>query len=178
MRNKKKLDNSFFYNIPLKRRVKLHIVNDHWVIINRYFHYLRKAEAFGEKKGILNKLISLLFTRKKNNLGIKLGFYIPVYSTKPGITIWHNGTVVINGDARIGTGCIFHGNNCVGNNGKDYAAPIIGNNVEFGVGASVIGGIHIADNVKIGAGAVVLSSCDEKGATLVGIPAKKIGVRK
>ena len=33
-------------------------------------------------------------------------------------------------------------------------------------------GIVIADDVKIGAGAVVTRSCHEPGATLVGVPAK------
>lgn len=168
-------DNQFFNKISLKRRIKLYIVNDHWTVIRKFFIYLRKAEFYGTRKSFYSKLLSLWFTRKKNKLGISLGFYIPVYSTKPGITVWHNGTIVINGDARIGAGCIFHGNNCIGNNGKSLAAPIIGDNVELGVGASVIGGVEIANNVKIGAGAVVLSSCKEEGATLVGVPARKIG---
>ncbi|MCC4357477.1 serine O-acetyltransferase [Limosilactobacillus reuteri] len=171
-------DNSFFYKIPLKRRIKLHIVNDHWIVIKRYFILLRKAEYYGNKKTFMSRIMSFWFTRRKNKLGIKLGFYIPINSTKPGITIWHNGTVVINGDAKVGSGCIFHGNNCIGNNGKSLEAPIIGNNVELGVGASIIGGVKIADNVKIGAGAVVLSSCEEEGVTLVGIPARKVGGEK
>ena len=54
------------------------------------------------------------------------------------------------------------------------AAPVIGNNVDIGVGAKIIGDITIADDVKIGAGAVVTKSCLEKGATLVGIPAKPV----
>ncbi|MGE9975886.1 hypothetical protein ACQRAS_07730 [Coprococcus catus] len=32
--------------------------------------------------------------------------------------------------------------------------------------------LYIADDVQIGAGAIVLQSCYEKGALLVGIPAK------
>ena len=31
--------------------------------------------------------------------------------------------------------------------------------------------MHIANNVKIGAGAVVIKSCEELGAVLVGVPA-------
>ena len=51
---------------------------------------------------------------------------------------------------------------------------MIGNRVDIGVGAKIIGGITIADDVKIGAGAVVTKSCSEIGATLVGVPARKI----
>ena len=56
---------------------------------------------------------------------------------------------------RIGEDCILHGQNCIGNKGDAdaSAAPVIGKNVDIGVGASVIGDIFIADDVKIGAGA-------------------------
>lgn len=42
------------------------------------------------------------------------------------------------------------------------------------LGASVIGNVSIADNVKIGAGAVVTKSVLEVGAVIAGIPAKKL----
>ena len=46
---------------------------------------------------------------------------------------------------------------------------MIGDNVEFGVGSSVIGGIQIANNVKIGAGAVVTKDILEEGVTVIGV---------
>ena len=56
--------------------------------------------------------------------------------------------------------------------GKD-GAPIIGDNVMVGVGASVLGKIKIGNNVSIGAHAVVV--CDiPDNAVVVGIPAKVI----
>lgn len=81
-----------------------------------------------------------------------------------------------NGVAHIGSGTVFHVDNCVGPNEKDNKAPTIGTNVDIGFGASVIGGVVIADNCKIRAGAVVVHSCEMPGATLVGIPAR-IGKR-
>lgn len=70
---------------------------------------------------------------------------------------------------------ITHGNNCIGNNRKeDERAPHIGNNVEIGVGAKIIGDIYVVDNVKIGANAVVVKSCFTNGATLVGVPAHEV----
>ena len=50
----------------------------------------------------------------------------------------------------------------------------IGNNVDIGIGAKILGGIEIADNIKIGANAVVVKSELEKGKTLVGIPAHTV----
>lgn len=71
--------------------------------------------------------------------------------------------------------CQLHGNNCIGNNRKeDERSPHIGNNVEIGVGAKIIGDIYVVDNVKIGANAVVVKSCFTNGATLVGVPAHEV----
>jgi serine O-acetyltransferase len=53
-------------------------------------------------------------------------------------------------------------------------APKLGNNVFIGTGAKIIGDITIADNVAIGANAVVVKSITEPGTTWGGIPAKKI----
>ena len=77
----------------------------------------------------------------------------------------------MNRGARVGKNCVLHGDNCIGNNGNDNVCPIIGDNVDIGVGAKIIGNVHIANNVKIGAGAVVIKSCEELGAVLVGVPA-------
>ena len=42
------------------------------------------------------------------------------------------------------------------------------------LGVAVLGGITIADNVAIGAGAVVNKDILEKNVTVAGVPAKKI----
>ena len=52
-------------------------------------------------------------------------------------------------------------------------APTIGNNVEIGFGAVIIGKI-IADGIKIGANSVVTKSFLEPNITIAGVPAKKI----
>ena len=44
----------------------------------------------------------------------------------------------------------------------------------MGAGAKVIGNVTIADGIKIGAGAVVVSSFLEKGITIGGVPARKL----
>lgn len=137
-------------------------------LIWKYVCYLRKEEA------AKNKLTAYFWRRKKNNLGAKLGIVAYAGTCGKGLQIWHYGSVIISGDAKIGENCTFHGQACIGNDGSSAAAPVIGNNVDIGVGAKIIGDIYIADDVKIGAGAVVTKSCYEKGATLVGIPAKPL----
>ena len=53
-------------------------------------------------------------------------------------------------------------------------APIIGNNVEVGFGAVIIGKVKIADGIKIGANSVVTKSFLEPNIKIAGVPAKKI----
>lgn len=169
-----KEDSVYFHSHTFKQQVKFYTVNDHLVMIKRFMKYLRKEEYYYNKDGLRNKLAEIYFSRKKNTLGNKLGFYIQPNCLGLGTTIYHHGTIIINGDAKLGDYCKLHGNNCVGNDGFSLKAPCIGNNVDIGFGAIIIGDIKIADNVKIGAGAVVTTSCLHEGATLVGIPAHEL----
>lgn len=95
-------------------------------------------------------------------------------SIGPGLTIYHNGPVVINNNSKIGSNCRLHGDNCIGNDGINDACPVIGDNVEIGVGAKIIGGVKIGNNIKIGAGAVVVSDFLQDGSIIGGVPARKI----
>lgn len=167
-------DNKFYYELPVKKRIKLFLINDHWVRISKYLIYYRKAEYHSLKTGVINKINALYWERKKNTLGIKLGFFIPQHTLGRTVTIWHHGSIIINGDVRLGDGCILHGNNCIGNNGKSFEVPEIGDFVEVGFGACIIGGIKIADNTTIGAGAVVVRSEIRYGSVLAGNPANRI----
>ena len=117
------------------------------------------------------RIFEYYYARRKNNLGNKLGFYIRPNVLGKGATLFHHGNIIIHGNVKIGDNCKLHGNNCIGNNGINNETPVIGNNVDIGYGASILGKLTITDNVKIGAGAVVIKSCDHAGATLVGIPA-------
>ncbi|MGN0182440.1 MAG: serine acetyltransferase [Candidatus Ornithomonoglobus sp.] len=141
----------------------------------KYVYLLRKTEFYyNNRKNPFYGVMYLITRNRKNRLGEKLGVEIFENSFDKGLTIYHTGNIVINGDAKIGKNCRLHGSNCIGNNGKDFEAPVIGDNVSLGVGAKVIGGITIADNIKIGAGAVVLYSFEEPGITIGGIPARKL----
>ena len=74
----------------------------------------------------------------------------------------------------MGDNVKLHGSNCIGNNGFIDKAPKIGNNVDIGFGAILIGDIEIADDIIIGANALVNKSFLEKGVTIAGVPAKII----
>lgn len=170
-REKSNYPNSWFDNISCNQRVY------NW----RFIKLLRKCEYYREKS---NKSINPIWKglywisrTRKNRLGVFIGVEIPENVFDEGLIIHHNGNIVVNGSAKVGKNCQLHGDNCIGNVGKENSltdCPRIGNNVEIGVGAKVIGGITLADNLKIGANAVVTQSFYEDGITLVGIPARKL----
>ena len=144
----------------------------HWQQISRitdYHDYM--FHVTGSKWHLIKYL---WYIRKRNRLGNKIGFEISTELIGKGLIIYHYNNV-INPGAVIGENLHLHGCNVIGNAGNgDLRCPIIGNNVMMGDGAKVIGNVTIADGIKIGAGAVVVSSFLEKGITIGGVPARKL----
>jgi serine O-acetyltransferase len=83
----------------------------------------------------------------------------------------HFGGIVISGYAKFGDNCRIRSGVVVGvQRVDDLRAPVIGNNVDIGTGAKILGPIKIGDNVLIGANAVVI--CDVPDDCIaVGVPA-------
>ena len=82
--------------------------------------------------------------------------------------------IVVNSSVRAGENCILHGGNCIGNKGSVNVNPVLGDNVDIGFGAVIIGNIEIADNITVGANAVVNKSFMESGITIAGVPARRV----
>ena len=94
-----------------------------------------------------------------------------------GLVIDHGSGVVIGETAEIGDNCTIYQGVTLGGTGKDEGKrhPTLGNNVMVGSGAKILGPVCIGDNVKVAAGAVVLTELPEN-STAVGIPAKVVRV--
>ena len=91
------------------------------------------------------------------------------------LIIEHSGAIVIHGNSVIGDDCIIRQGVTIGNKRLDdpFGAPVLGNRVNVGAGAKILGRVHIGNDVEIGANAVVI--CDvPDGAIAVGIPARII----
>lgn len=88
------------------------------------------------------------------------------------LRIEHFGGIIVSGDAVIGDDVVLRQGVTIGlKNVEDARSPIIGNRVDIGAGAKLLGPIRIGDGAVIGANAVVL--CDvPAGAIAVGIPAR------
>ena len=137
------------------------IEDDIW----RFERLVRKVEYYRNcKRSSLSRLYPKWLYYRFHILGRKLGFIIPPNVFGPGLAILHRGTIVVNFQARIGKNCRV--NTCV-NIGTDVKyldkAPRIGNNVYIGPGAKIFGDIQIANDIAIGANAVVNSSFNEPG---------------
>ena len=164
--------------LPAESRLELTLTSDNRLKIYRYLVTLRSTEYhYNNRKSLFHKFLYLIYRRKKNILGRKLGLEISENSFDSGLMIYHPSGVVVNGYARIGKACKLHGNNCIGNDGQSIDAPTLGERVRLGVGAKIIGGITIADDVTVAAGAVVIESCNIPGAVLAGVPARCVKVK-
>jgi len=88
-----------------------------------------------------------------------------------GLVIDHFGGIVVSGYAKFGDNCRLRSGVCVGlSRVEDPCAPVIGDNVDIGAGAKLLGRITIGDNVIIGANAVVTKSVPPNSIAS-GIPA-------
>ena len=75
----------------------------------------------------------------------------------PGLYIGHSGGIVVGKEVVIGANCNLSQQVTIGaaGRGERWGAPMIGNDVYIAPGAKVFGRIHVGNNVKIGANAVV-----------------------
>lgn len=170
-----KTEKNFYlpYNSKM-RYVQNVLLKEPSVIYWNYVKTLRKSEYYfyNRKNNLFFELMNIIYTRRFNHLGMKLGIELGRGVFDEGLMLFHTRGIVINGDSKVGKNCILHGANVIGNKGNDLKTPVLGDNVRLGTGAKVLGDVYIADGVQIGAGAVVINSCYEKDALLVGIPAQ------
>lgn len=91
----------------------------------------------------------------------------------PGLRIWHFGGIFINANVVIGENCTLRQGVTIGSREDNGPVPVLGDNVDIGAYAQILGGVTIGNNCKIGAMSVVITDVPD-GATAVGIPARII----
>ena len=157
--------------MSLRAKLKDHIFPDYlW----KFERLLRKTEYYGNTKNFnpLRNLYYLFLKVKFLKLSVKLGLTIPENVFGPGLAIVHYGTIVVNGNSRIGANCRIHAGTNIGESGGLQGAPQIGDNVYIGPGAKIYGRIKIASNTAIAANACVGKTFIEEHTLIGGIPAK------
>ncbi len=93
----------------------------------------------------------------------------------PGLIIYHGQALVVNGTVILGANCILRQSTTIGwttsLDGVNSKAPILGDNVDVGAQAVIIGPIMVGSNARIGAGSVVVKDVPP-GAVVVGNPSR------
>jgi serine O-acetyltransferase len=124
------------------------------------------------RPAILRKFFSLIYRILYKLVQIMTGIEFPCeVQIGRNFVIDHFGGIIVSGYAKFGNDCRIRNGVVVGlRRVDDPCAPTIGNNVDIGAGAKVLGPISIGNNVVIGANAVVISDVPDNSIA-VGVPA-------
>lgn len=86
--------------------------------------------------------------------------------------IEHHSDIIVNGTAVFGDDVVIRNGVTVGVRHTNVpGSPVIGNRVDIGAGAKILGPVTIGDDVAIGANAVVITDVPA-GCLAVGVPAR------
>lgn len=137
----------------------------------KYNLLLRKTEFYvNTNNKFMGGLYKVLLQKYQN----KYQIHIPINTFDKGLKLMHLGPVLVNAKVRCGKDVSMHINTALVAGGSSDGTPILDDGVVVGVGAVILGGIHIAKNIAIGANAVVNKSFDEENIAIAGVPAKKV----
>jgi serine O-acetyltransferase len=139
----------------------------HAVLLHKVSHWL-----YLRRRYVLARLVSHIarfLTGIEIHPGAKIG---------ERLFIDHGLGVVIGETAELGDDVLLYQGVTLGGTGNERGKrhPTLGNRVVVGTGASVLGNIKLGDDVRVGAGSVVVHSVPE-GATVVGIPGRVVKTR-
>ncbi len=127
---------------------------------------------YGVRPALVRKFFSLLYKIAFKFIQIVTGIELPCEAEiGKNFVIDHFGGIIISGYAKFGDNCRIRNGVVVGLRRVDEPkAPVIGNNVDIGAGAKVLGPISVGDNVAIGANAVVIHDVPDN-CIAAGVPA-------
>ena len=137
--------------------------------------------ANGRPKGILQSILCrvhrVMYRYVRNQYGIEL----PA-TTRVGrrLLLGHQSGIVIHPHAEIGDDCMIRQNVTIGSATPDRVfqeAPKLGNRVQVGAGAVIVGKVTIGDGARIGPTAVVLTNVPA-GASVFVAPPRSIQLAK
>lgn len=133
----------------INSHLKLYFLNVGYKITVHY----RRCKFLSE-----NKWLRVLYYFERfiyRSMCVKYGCDLPSHITiGPGLKIDHPVGIVVNSEAIIGSNFTIKSGAIIGKK-KEGGVAIIGDNVQVGVHALILGEIKIGNNAEIGAGAIV-----------------------
>lgn len=130
------------------------------------------------KQKLLRAPLSLLYQGAHQGAITLWGIDLP-YNAKIGrrFRIAHHGAVFI-GSREIGDDVIIRHSVTIGLKRKsERLAPVIGNRIEIGPGACIVGDIQVGDDSVVGANTVLAQNVPA-GSSVLGVPARFLAVEK
>jgi serine O-acetyltransferase len=142
-----------------------------WVMLVYRFGRWR----YGVRSRMLRAPLSFIYRILKILSQILTGIDLPCEVTiGRRFRIEHFGGIIVSGDAVFGDDVVIRNGVTVGLRRTGVpGAPVIGNRVDIGAGAKILGAITLGDDVAVGANAVVLESVPANHIA-VGVPARLI----
>jgi len=142
-----------------------------WVMLVYRFGRWR----YGIKSRLLRLPFSFLYKLLFVIVQILTGIELPCEVTLGRrFKIEHFGGIIISGDAVFGDDVVIRNGVTVGLRHTGVrGSPVMGNHVDIGAGAKILGNIRIGNNVSIGANAVVITDIPDNYIA-VGVPARLI----
>lgn len=137
------------------------------VFIIKYLEHLRKYAYYKNRQKNFFSFNTIAFVYEHfrvASLSLKTGFTIGENSLGYGALLPHHGTIIVNGEAKIGNFAVIHTCTCVAGGGKN-----IGDGLYLGTGSQIVGNINIGNNVSVAAHSLVNKSCDDN-VLLAGVP--------
>lgn len=144
-----------------------------WDPSRRLLKSIRRYQKYKLRATLLAKVVCKLAVIEHVFWSVVTGADIPLNcQLGGGLLLPHPNGVVISPKAEVGIDCLIFQQVTLGSRGE--GAPVVGNHVDIGAGAKILGSITLGDNVKVGANSVVIKDVPAN-KTAVGIPAKLIG---
>lgn len=134
---------------------------------SEYLRAMRNYAYYFNIKTVVGGNVKRMYWKYRYvKLGQRLGFTIGFDAFGYGLLIPHEGTIVVNGNCKIGNFAVLHTSTCIGGTDKE-----IGDALYLATGASIMRPLTLGDNVMVSANSLVNSSFGS-GVLLVGTPAR------
>jgi serine O-acetyltransferase len=138
-----------------------------WDPSRKLLRTIRQYQSWRKKKGLAVRFMLKWLIARHRFWSVVTGADIPLTcKIGGGLLIPHPNGIVIHPDATIGANCIIFQQVTIGARNRT-GLPRIGDHVDIGAGAKILGPVEIGSHARIGANAVIVKNVDS-GAIAVG----------